>query len=578
MILRSLNLNVLPMEPPTPIPDLRLVPTSSGRPSLVVTKEGREISLHSRVDPVREASALAEGLTVKTGEGLVVLGLGLGYHLAAVLARLSEWTPVLVIEAEERVYRAAAGLPESAGWLESPRVKVLAGLSPRESRAGLREWRRRNAVKQPVFLDHPPSLRLHPEFYLEIKERRKTRPAARRFLPGLRKDRLNVLIPDTGYYLFREVGRALEALGHRVCRLVVDTGRDGPEAVTRRLLRAAASFGPDFLLTVNHLGFDSAGLLTHVLTRLRLPFASWFVDNPLFVLGRGGKNLSEYCSIFLWDHDYLDELKALGFDKVHYLPLGTDETVFRPAAGKPNPLARLASEVGFAGDSMQRPVEKAAAKLSLPPGLKPRIDRCAREFGYSSNRFPGRLIQEHGLLEAVGTGDNGRITLPDLEALITWRATQIYRQEMVQALAPLKPTVVGDAGWRRLLDPSRFRLEPELDYYLELPFFYQTCRMNLNATSLQMKGGVNQRIFDIPACGAFILTDCRGQIVDLFEVGREVVCYQGPGDILDLARYYLEHETQRRAVVERARARVLAEHTYRHRLQTLVRRMREDFK
>ncbi|MEW5722382.1 MAG: glycosyltransferase, partial [Thermodesulfobacteriota bacterium] len=40
----------------------------------------------------------------------------------------------------------------------------------------------------------------------------------------------------------------------------------------------------------------------------------------------------------------------------------------------------------------------------------------------------------------------------------------------------------------------------------------------------------------------------------------------------------LEHETQRRAVVERARARVLAEHTYRHRLQTLVRRMREDFK
>jgi spore maturation protein CgeB len=59
-----------------------------------------------------------------------------------------------------------------------------------------------------------------------------------------------------------------------------------------------------------------------------------------------------------------------------------------------------------------------------------------------------------------------------------------------------------------------------------------------------MKGAVNQRVFDVPVCGGFLLTDHRRQMESLFEPGREIVCYQEPGEIPDLVRHYLSGVTQ----------------------------------
>ena len=88
-----------------------------------------------------------------------------------------------------------------------------------------------------------------------------------------------------------------------------------------------------------------------------------------------------------------------------------------------------------------------------------------------------------------------------------------------------------------------------------------------------MKGAVNQRVFDAPAAGAFVLTDWREQMAGLFEP-HEMACYREPDEILDLARHYLAHPKERRRITAAARKRVLACHTWRHRLQTLLERMR----
>ncbi|MBU2551942.1 MAG: glycosyltransferase, partial [Proteobacteria bacterium] len=286
---------------------------------------------------------------------------------------------------------------------------------------------------------------------------------------------------------------------------------------------------------------------------------------------------SEYGSIFVWDRDYVSEIQARGCRRVHYLPLAADESTFRALNGRPNPLARLACPVSFVGDSMVRPVDDKAARLGLPARAWPLIDRAARAFIDSPDLEPGRLLDRSELAEQNRDLPFGSSHRVDLEGLITWRATQIYRLERVKALAPLGPTVVGDEGWRRLLDEQLFTLAPPLDYYEQLPYFYPLSRVNFNATSRQMKNGLNQRVFDVPACGAFVLTDHQAQIEDLFEVGREVVCYQTPEEALDLARFYLAHEGARLEIAGNGRRRVLAHHTYRHRLDRLIRQMREDF-
>lgn len=63
---------------------------------------------------------------------------------------------------------------------------------------------------------------------------------------------------------------------------------------------------------------------------------------------------------------------------------------------------------------------------------------------------------------------------------------------------------------------------------------------------MQMKGAVNQRVFDVPAAGAFVLTDWREQMDELFEPGKEIVCYREPGEVPELIRWWLAHPDARR--------------------------------
>jgi spore maturation protein CgeB len=89
-----------------------------------------------------------------------------------------------------------------------------------------------------------------------------------------------------------------------------------------------------------------------------------------------------------------------------------------------------------------------------------------------------------------------------------------------------------------------------------------------------MKTAVNQRVFDVPAAGGFLLTDYKAQLPELLELGKEIVCYRDPDEIPDLIRFYLKHSRAREEIISRGRRRILAEHTYVHRLQTMVETIR----
>ena len=106
------------------------------------------------------------------------------------------------------------------------------------------------------------------------------------------------------------------------------------QEVMAGLIRNIVEFKPDFILTINHLGFDRDGVLTEFLSRIKMPFASWYVDSPLLIIRHYAQNRSPWGAVFLWDSDYLPELKELGYENLHYLPLGTDHSVFKPMPGE----------------------------------------------------------------------------------------------------------------------------------------------------------------------------------------------------------------------------------------------------
>jgi spore maturation protein CgeB len=392
-------------------------------------------------------------------------------------------------------------------------------------------------------------------------------------IPRFRSPAPRLILFTSGYFLQREITSACARLGWQVLELPLPPGERGSSEFVEALLTAAATFAPDFALTVNHLGLDRQGELASLFARMALPLASWFVDSPRLILHDYPGQASPWTAVFTWDKGTVDQLSAKGFELVRYLPLATDTTLFVPGApSRPSWLA----DVSFVGDSMTRPA--ARLKGRLPHEARELAARAAPGFAASQARealdyMRAEAPQLHGAWQAL---ENPQARLA-LEQYLTWEATRLYRLARVRGLTPFSPLIAGDAGWRTLLPKGSFRLHPPLDYYRDLPGFYGASTVNFNATSLQMKGAVNQRVFDVPACGGFLVTDWREQMGELFEEGTETVSYRDPQEIAGLVGHYLDNPGERERIALAARQRVLGQHDYTHRMKDMLRALRRRY-
>lgn len=105
---------------------------------------------------------------------------------------------------------------------------------------------------------------------------------------------------------------------------------------------------------------------------------------------------------------------------------------------------------------------------------------------------------------------------------------------------------------------------------------YNASRINLNLhSSIQSRtlvtGGdfVNPRTFELACIGAFQLVDRRTLMRELF-AEDELATFDTMDGLTDAIAHYLAHPEERRVMAARARARVLAEHTYQHRMRALL--------
>jgi spore maturation protein CgeB len=349
-----------------------------------------------------------------------------------------------------------------------------------------------------------------------------------------------------------------------------DKRRDQGEEVLRQLLGEVRDFSPDLVFTVNHLGFDREGLLVDILHRLRVPSVSWYVDSPAIILSLYDGPRSDLAFIFVWDPTYIPEVRSLGFERVFPLPLATDPEIFSPERAKGN---GGPSPVAFVGNSLVGSVQQKLVRLPQGQDFQELFNRLSQVFNPLHIRNLDSLLAAEGLRDEPLLHGLDRQGRSDLQAGLLWQATLAYRLACVRKLAPFEPVIYGDQGWRELVGQD-FVLRPEVNYYDELPGVYGGTAINFNATSLQMKAAVNQRVFDAPAAGGFLLTDFREQLTELFDVKEEVAHFTDPGEIPDLVRFYLGRPHMRRQMTAKARRRVLAEHTYRHRLAAMLEAMR----
>ncbi len=507
----------------------------------------------------------------------VLLGAGLGHALTELLRRTKG--PVIVIDKEAPIHQASSLGPHSTDLPE--RVVWLHPENPEDAAAAVAKLQMQHGGLGLCLAVNPVYLRLDRDYYDRVRTRLQAGQSVN-FWAKAKYSKFTswpprILLITSQYFLMGEVIAACKRLGAPHRFLQIDNDETGRAEFIEQLLTAVIEFKPDFVFTINHLGVDREGVLADLLHKLELPLASWFVDNPHLILYLYDKLNSPYTAIYTWDADNIPSLRAQGFETVEYLPLATDPQRFIPRTPQPNNPLRC--RVGFVGNSMHYKVGHRLRVSRPPRPLLLRYREIASRFKESSEPSVRAFLQAEfpDLFPYFESFDNIQRKLA-FEAMITWEATRQYRASCIEQTMDFNPLLVGDKGWNiTFKNNATWRWHPEISYYEDLPLFYPLCEVNFNCTSKQMKGAVNQRVFDVPAAGAFVLTDWRDQIDRLLEPDKEVVCYHSVEEIPDLLRYYLNTPSARDKVVQAARARVLAEHSYEIRLEQLMRSMQKLF-
>ncbi|MFN2343086.1 MAG: glycosyltransferase [Desulfonatronovibrio sp.] len=463
---------------------------------------------------------------------------------------------------------------------EKNRILLIKSGSVEKVLSELTEWQTDNRGKSFLPIVIPAYLRIDQDFYkpvvssLKVSHKYNFWDKAR--YSRFQGDKPRILLITTNYFLMGEIIAACDRQDIPHHFLNLENQEVGKEDFVRDFLQAVLEFKPDFVFTINHLGLDREGVLMDLLDRMDLPLASWFVDNPHLILYLYENLKSPFCSIFTWDADNIQSLKSLGFEKVFYLPLATDSHRFSPGKKLPG-FSPQARDISFVGNSMVHKVKSRLGKLRVNSGfLADNFHDVAESFAGSHHNLIYPLLSENFSEHARHFDALPSIESKlDFETLVTWEATRIYRKKCVENILPFHPLIAGDDGWKSTFPVTEnWDYHPELNYYDDLPGFYPHARINFNTTSAQMKGAVNQRVFDVPACGAFLVTDYRKQIENLLEPEKEVVFYKELEEIEDILRFFLKNPGQRKQIVDRARTRILSEHTYDHRLLELCSKMK----
>jgi len=122
------------------------------------------------------------------------------------------------------------------------------------------------------------------------------------------------------------------------------------------------------------------------------------------------------------------------------------------------------------------------------------------------------------------------------------------------------------------------RLDPE-----EYNKIFNASTINLNLHSSMERDGVepfgdfiNPRTFELASAGAFQLVDERTLLSEQFQIGPEMAVFHDGHEMQERIDYYLAHPDERAAIIRASRARALNEHTYQHRLKTMLEHIYAD--
>jgi spore maturation protein CgeB len=149
------------------------------------------------------------------------------------------------------------------------------------------------------------------------------------------------------------------------------------------------------------------------------------------------------------------------------------------------------------------------------------------------------------------------------------------REHFLQPLLGYDLKIFGP-GWRkkkRLLNRSLMqRCAGSGVWGRPMVELYCRSRIVLNITSWDpgKLSGQNLRLLDVPATGAFLLTDAAPEVFEYFAPGVEIETFSSPEELLSKTRFYLANPAIREQIARRGYERTQSLPSYEDRMTTLL--------
>lgn len=105
---------------------------------------------------------------------------------------------------------------------------------------------------------------------------------------------------------------------------------------------------------------------------------------------------------------------------------------------------------------------------------------------------------------------------------------------------------------------------------------YARRAVSLNVHAQVVRGGTNMRTFECAGYGIAQLVEARPGLDSLFDPGEEIAVYDDPGVLPETLAELLRDAPRQKRLIAKAAARVLSEHSYEHRIATLLHEVIEE--
>lgn len=485
---------------------LKVENSRTGNPILIV----KNIHLHSKYDPVKEGKKWAEDIAVEGKTPLCILGFGMGYHVKELLKRTQN--KIYVIESSLEILNCAfehqdlVEVIPKINWIVCKEVSTI-----------IREYSRLNFQ----LLSYNPSVNLLPDYYNSLT----SRLTVCKILKDLK---LNILVVNpiyggslpTAHY----VRDALLNLEHNVEVMESNKFQDSffqinkitsDEEHTGQLITLFTRFLGEAIAAKAAsvkpdiiIAVAQAPLGKEILLRLKT------LNIPLVFWFVEDFRILTYWEEIAQYYDYIFTIQKKDFfDKLK--SIGIKQCYYLPQACSPSHHCTLTLS--------DHEISNYGSDLSFMGA------------GYYNRKvFFQKLIDFN--FKIWGSGWD--LSSP-IGSLVKKEGTRVSEKDCVK--------------------------------------IYNASKINLNLHSSTFHEGVNPigdfvnpRTFEIAACGGFQLVDHRSELAELFEAGKEIICFKDIDELRTLIIYYLKNPDERKKIASMGQERAIRDHTFENRMREML--------